>query len=423
MPLLPQYDGKRCQTPTVACDLPKLQLWLAQNGLKLREDTVADGNCGPHSFGLSLIDCAQRNPSLKTGTAWKEFSKASKDTSKMIAHLRTTACRWMKTNADTIVWDGMPFRNLACAMSYLQEPYEMHIRRLSADKEWIDASVIHALACAFRVDVAIWQEHLEPMIVGFSLLDKGEAKGLLTIALKNDCHFWAVVVADTKQKPSADSVACVSLDDWVALPREISDPRRQPCFARDDDDDEEECDDGALTMTALVDFKPPFMDTADVDAELELCSCLPTWDPWQLPSDCINAALGNIRSKSTAHRCKLREQVVADMVWETANADSLPDRLKYNAASRYRLRTGRISPTTLVNKSKFAGALEALQTHALIDVDEIDKQLRATDCPKHSRPHTCLDPFRADPRLIRIWRVLWNCLPAYIRRERLMAMF
>ena len=234
-------------------------------------------------------------------------------------------------------------------MSYLQEPYELHIRRLSADKEWVDASVIHALGCAFRVDVAIWQEYLEPTIVGFSLLGGEAAKGLLTIALKNDCHFWAVVVADTKQKPSHDRVACVSLDDWVALPREISDTRRRSCFAPADADDEA-CADGAVALTALVDFKAPFMDTLDVEAELQLCMCLPTWDPWELPSDCINAALANIRSKSTAHRCKLREQVVADMVWETANADSLPDRLKYHAASRYRLRTGRISPTTLVNK-------------------------------------------------------------------------
>ena len=182
MPLLPNYHGKRCQSPTMVCDLPNLRHWVAQNGLKLREDTVADGNCGPHSFGLSLIDCAQRNPSLKTGAAWKEFSRSAKHTPQMIAHLRATACRWMAANADTTVWDGMSFRNLACAMSYQQEPYELHIRRCGSDKEWVDASVIHALACAFRVDVAIWQDHLEPMIVGFSLLNNGEAKGLLTIA-------------------------------------------------------------------------------------------------------------------------------------------------------------------------------------------------------------------------------------------------
>ena len=45
------------------------------------------------------------------------------------------------------------------------------------------------------------------------------------------------------------------------------------------------------------------------------------------------------------------------------------------------------------------------------------------DFSKNNRPHTCLDPFRADPRLMRIWRVLWNYLPAYIRREKLMLMY
>ena len=83
----------------------------------------------------------------------------------------------------------MPFRDLACKMSHLQEPFDVHLERMSHDKEWVDASVIHALACVFQVDVGIWQEHLEPLLVGQSLAFGRKAFGLMPMALKNDHHF------------------------------------------------------------------------------------------------------------------------------------------------------------------------------------------------------------------------------------------
>ena len=91
---------------------------------------------------------------------------------------------WMGDNADVLVWEGMRFRDLACNMSHLQEPYDVHLKRMLCDKQWVDVSVIHALACVFRVDVAIWQEHLEPMLVGHSMSSSDPASALLSIALK-----------------------------------------------------------------------------------------------------------------------------------------------------------------------------------------------------------------------------------------------
>ena len=79
----------------------------------------------------------------------------------------------MRENADLEVWEGMPFRDLALRMSHLQEPYDDHMERMLCDKEWVDASVIHALACVFRVDVAIWQAHQEPHVLGHSMLKAG----------------------------------------------------------------------------------------------------------------------------------------------------------------------------------------------------------------------------------------------------------
>ena len=67
----------------------------------------------------------------------------------------------------------------------------LNAQRMECDGQWADASVIHALACSFKVDVGIWQSQSDPMLIRHSLLSNGEPAGLLPIALQNDHHFWA----------------------------------------------------------------------------------------------------------------------------------------------------------------------------------------------------------------------------------------
>ena len=126
VPLLISYDNRRCRGPSSVDVPPELALWIAQNGLMLREDTLADGNCGIHAFCLSLIDFADRYPAIKSSQAWKQIAKVRRNTSHAVKHLREVAVKWMTPNADVSVWNGMPFRDLACAMSHLQEPYDLH---------------------------------------------------------------------------------------------------------------------------------------------------------------------------------------------------------------------------------------------------------------------------------------------------------
>ena len=40
-----------------------------------------------------------------------------------------------------------------------------------------------------------------------------------------------------------------------------------------------------------------------------------------------------------------------------------------------------------------------------------------------SQAHTCLDPFKAQPGLVRNFRILWNSMPTALRREALTRMF
>ena len=410
-PLLISYGDRRCRAPSSVDPLPQLVLFLAQNELMLREDTLTDGNCGVHAFCLSLIDFADRNPAIRSTLAWKQFSKVRLNTSNAIKHLREVGVKWMTDHVIVPVWDGMLFRDLACAMSHLREPYDLHLRRMACDKQWVDASVIHALACVFRVDIAIWQDPSEPTMVGYSMLSQGTSFGLVTIALKNDLHFWGVVVADTSNIKKSDRL--IEIEDWVALPRAITE--RSNVTDADDDADNE------MSVAASLDIAPARLNTEEVDSELQLCKCLATWVPWSAPTDDVNMSLAAIRSPTTARRCMVREQVVADMIWEAAHADVLPTRMRYHAASRYRLQTGRVSPSRHVAKNTYMVATEALQTHALIDASLIPKQLDKP-CSKHGRPHSCMDVFKADPHIVRVWRVMWRCVPAALRREKLIDM-
>ena len=73
------------------------------------------------------------------------------------------------------------------------------------------------------------------------------------------------------------------------------------------------------------------------------------------------------------------------------------------------------------DKSLYMVATEALSTHSLIDLEMIKKQLEKP-CGQGGRNQTCLDVFRADTQIVRVWRVMWRSLPAAIRREKLLEM-
>ena len=153
-----------------------------------------------------------------------------------------------------------------------------------------------------------------------------------------------------------------------------------------------------MTLPKILDMSPDVMSSAEVDAELQLCSCLVSWVRWDAPTELVNSNLAAIRSPTTVRHCMLREQVVGDMIWEAANADTLPPRLQYNAASRYPRKKAHLAPARHDAKSTYSVATEALATHSLIDLSLITKAL-SKPCEKARRSHTCMDVFRSDPCL------------------------
>ena len=111
-----------------------------------------------------------------------------------VAHLRKTVKQWMMREGGNEVWAGMTFSDLARAMSSHHESYAEHISRMATPGEWVDASVIHALAAAFHVDCLVFQSDASPMIVGHSIRtgEQRESLALINLAMVNDLHFWGI---------------------------------------------------------------------------------------------------------------------------------------------------------------------------------------------------------------------------------------
>ena len=93
------------------------------------------------------------------------------------------------------MWDGMSFGQVALAMHERGRSltYAQYLANVKQDNYWIDCAVIHALCCIYKVDALVFQPGMDPTIVGPSLVENGSmSENMLSLALVNDHHFWAV---------------------------------------------------------------------------------------------------------------------------------------------------------------------------------------------------------------------------------------
>ena len=122
----------------------------------------------------------------------------------MVTFLRSAAIEWMRAHADAIIWDGMPLKLLALSMSTFEGTFPDYLEHLRIRDQWIDACVLHALACKFSLDVAVWQAEADPCLVGISLMPEAadmKSVPLVSVAMVNDKHFWGIVNMEEQVKP------------------------------------------------------------------------------------------------------------------------------------------------------------------------------------------------------------------------------
>ena len=313
----------------------------------------------------------------------------------------------MMTNADTPVWDDMTFKELALHMSHERDiTYATLCSLMETDKRWVDASVLHALGCVFRVDVALFQEGIDPVFVGHSLLQGTDVPSMqepldvVAMAMVNDFHFWGVRAA-----PS-DDCGDLSLEHGgdVRLPQHSPASRKRAHSPGDGSDDE-------ATQPASISLASKRVDSADVEAELNFCKVLMIWDPWEAPSNELEDAMIRVAGKAGAVRQLLRSQVIEDLATEAVDGAMLPDDVLYHRGAKYRIN---LNKPFLYNA---ASKKQLLKDDAHFRCQNLD-----FDCGRGAEKHHCLDDFRANPGAVHNWRVLFHSLPQPLRKEALMAL-
>ena len=75
------------------------------------------------------------------------------------------------------------------------EDFPSYVQRMQRNGEWVDSDFMHSLACDFGVAVLVFQDGVDPAIIGPHLInwDYGDCDLVVPVALVNDCHVWVVV--------------------------------------------------------------------------------------------------------------------------------------------------------------------------------------------------------------------------------------
>ena len=330
------------------------------------------------------------------------------------------------------------YRDIALHMASHSGTYGQHCAQMNKDSEWIDASVLHALGCTYKVDIAVWQENQDPMIVGISLSTSAVKEiALINVAMVNDFHFWGLraLPQTLVEIPVPDNGDCmITSKTRKEHPKSLnidSDGQHDPGSVGsadlvDGDDDLDGYDDLSWLRHNP---DPRCMDADEMERELRLCNCLVKWDPWSEPTSEILSALqaiGPPSHGSVGCRCMLRTQVIEELSYELTAAADLPDEYKHFPGSKRRLQRNRPQLQAMYAGKKRQGFGKGALEHCnmltecnIMSLDDLTSHL-AKPCDLHETTHHCLDVFRENPRTVQNWRVLWRSLSAQMRQELLM---
>ena len=105
--------------------------------------------------------------------------------------MRDAGKEWLLKHADDIVWGEWPVRRFCNFVSGCED-FTSYCNKMALATKWANCTFMHALACAFEVDLAVFQDSMDCALLGISLHD-GEARALLPLALKNNVHWWGAV--------------------------------------------------------------------------------------------------------------------------------------------------------------------------------------------------------------------------------------
>ena len=411
VPFLVRYGSGGFQGPPtngISCPEQLVKL-CAANGLFVRQ-TVTDGNCGLDAFEQAL--CSLPNGrTMHNQSKMRGLAKA-KASSQSLLFLREQALLYIKDNRKTQMWEGMSLEQLVLAMSQdTTGGIDGYISRMSENYQWIDACVIHALGCVFKVDVVIFQTSIDPAFVGKSTNVEGTAAtSTIAVALQNDRHFWAAVPMK-EETGSVDMAIVHAIDSNDFLKRHHS-QQNQP----DADSDS----DGFEQIRVLPDvFIPPYaLDEKTADAELDMIFALREWNHFDdVPSKVISA-VGTLAKcyeeepDQMMHKDKMplvRQETWTALSMESQGAARLTADSDYHGVARWKLRT---KQCIRGRRDKVSGLIARLRDATTTDKIKTSlESCRTAFCCAQQ----CAAKFGVDE--VKTWRVLWLSTPNHAQHE------
>ena len=413
LPFLIRYSSRSCLLPPpvgIPCP-PELVNACAINSLAVRA-TVTDGNCGIDAFRQAVLEESRATAALHNLACTKRLKKAG-GVNEQISHLRKTAVDWMVVNRHTEMWDGMTFGFLAVAMSQSTTGYANHLQTMSQDKSWIDASVLHALGCVFKVNVVIIQSNSDPAFVGFSMSDNSPAPhAYVTVALHNDRHFWATSRVQER-------FAIVPYDNGDFLQHHLGvnsakGSRKHEVQAASGSES-----DGYICAAPDVTLSPYDLDADTACAELDMILAMRDWNAFDEPQPDLVTALQKLAAcyagspTQQEHMCLVRQQAWLALSAESQGAARLPPESEFRGALRWRLRKRQV--VSIGNRGKNSVTAQMLSVHSRITQEVVEKALEGECCQ-----HGCLGTFVPNASAVRNWRLLWHSAPANAKHEMLM---
>ena len=98
--------------------------------------------------------------------------------------------------------------------------------------------------------------------------------------------------------------------------------------------------------------------------------------------------------------------MIHQLQYEADHFDIIPERLKYHAAARWKLRCDHVYVRGDLREKRSIEREYIQVAHSLkleVIVDRLQKP-----CWINKKVHSCLDGFRADPKIVLTWQVLWR---------------
>ena len=189
------------------------------------------------------------------------------------------------------------------------------------------------------------------------------------------------------------------------------------------------CEDGELPEVAFPEANPPTC-AAAVEAELEMCTALATWEPWNTPSTALLQAMDHTQkaragvqyAQAICTTCERRAEAITEMVYEKTHFANMPPSLRCQRLARIRLHG---CPRWL-RRHHAQDILD--MSNGIQSVEALSQSLHEGACARHNTSHGpgnphCEGMAGLTATMVYNWRVLWWSLPKVQRKEHMLQMY